>query len=332
MATQLLMPQLGQNVLEGKISRWLKKVGDAVTQAEPVVEVETEKVTTEIKAETAGVLLAILVEEGTVVRAGTPLAIIGQPGESVDYVMEKRAARGAGHGDRLVPHSNLRRSIAEHMVRSKRTSPHASTFFEVDMSRVIAHKAACERDGVRLTLTAYFVAAAARALQAHPVINSTFTDEGLLFRQAIHIGLAVSLGPEGLMVPVLKDADQLSLAEIAHRISDLAGRARRKALTPDDVVGATFTITNHGAAGSLWAIPVINQPNVAILSVGALHKRPVVVMQEGVETIAIRPVVYIGLTFDHRVLDGALADAFVADVKKTLETWGMEEEPYEGNV
>lgn len=352
MATQVIMPQLGESVVEGKVSRWLKKIGDEVEQYEPILEVETDKVTTEVTAAASGVLLAILVQEGLTVTAGTPLAYIGQPGETPEtgaQVMAQAApppkplaaptpARPAFilpptipaprpmlPGDELLPHTAMRRSIAEHMARSKHASPHATTVFEVDMSRVLAHRevnqAAFERDGARLTLTAYFVAAAAAALQAYPMVNSTFTDSGLLIHKQINIGIAVSLGAEGLIVPVLRNAEQLSLRDIARGVGDLAQRARGKKLLPDDVTGSTFAITNHGSAGSLFATPVINQPNVAILGVGALQKRPVVVPHGGADTFAIRPMLYVGLTFDHRVLDGASADAFLAHVKQTLENW-----------
>jgi 2-oxoglutarate dehydrogenase E2 component (dihydrolipoamide succinyltransferase) len=215
----------------------------------------------------------------------------------------------------------MRRSIGEHMVRSKTVSPHVTTVFEVDLSRVVAHreanKAAFERDGARLTFTPYFVAASVVALKAYPQVNSSFTDEGLLLHKQINLGVAVSLGEEGLIVPVVKGADGMSLLGLAREVNDLAERARNKQLKPDDVVGSTFTITNHGISGSLFATPIINQPNVGILGVGAIQKRVVVLG----DAIAIHPMVYIGLTFDHRVLDGASADWFVAKIKEALEKW-----------
>jgi len=224
-------------------------------------------------------------------------------------------------GDELMPLSSMRRSIADHMLRSKTISPHVTTVFEVDLSRVIAHretnKASFERDGARLTFTPYFVAASVAALKAYPQVNSSYSDEGLLLHKQINIGVAVSLGDEGLIVPVVKGADGLSLLGLSRVVNDLAERARKKQLKPDEVVGSTFTITNHGVAGSLFATPIINQPNVAILGVGAIQKRAVVVN----DAIAIRPMVYIGVTFDHRVLDGASGDAFAAKIKETLENW-----------
>ena len=155
------------------------------------------------------------------------------------------------------------------------------------------------------------------ALKAYPQVNSSFTDEGLLVHKQVNIGVAVSLGEEGLIVPVIKGADGMSLLGLARAVSDLAERARKKQLKPDEVVGSTFTLTNHGVSGSLFATPIINQPNVGILGVGAIQKRVVVIG----DAIAVRPMVYIGLTFDHRVLDGASGDWFVAKIKETLENW-----------
>jgi 2-oxoglutarate dehydrogenase E2 component (dihydrolipoamide succinyltransferase) len=224
-------------------------------------------------------------------------------------------------GDELMPLSSMRRSIADHMLRSKTISPHVTTVFEVDLSRVIAHreanKASFERDGARLPFTPYFVASSVAALKAYPQVNSSYSDEGLLLHKQINIGVAVSLGDEGLIVPVVKGADGLSLLGLSRAVNDLAERARKKQLKPDEVVGSTFTITNHGVAGSLFATPIINQPNVAILGVGAIQKRAVVVS----DAIAIRSMAYIGVTFDHRVLDGASGDAFAAKIKEVLESW-----------
>jgi 2-oxoisovalerate dehydrogenase E2 component (dihydrolipoyl transacylase) len=389
MSTQVVMPQLGESVVEGKVSRWLKTEGDAVKQYEPILEVETDKVTTEVTAADSGTLLKILVAEGLTVKAGTPLAVIGQPGETVGVglvpaqaghpvaasqtvsvgvtpggsgarvspVVAKIAAehnvdvsqiRGTGEGgrvtkkdilayvesrakgeerkatselppweqpgtgdlfkpteeayaptpavaprsplraphpmlpgDELMPLSSIRRSIAEHMLKSKTVSPHVTTIFQVDLSRVVAHreanKAAFERDGAKLTFTPYFIAASVAALKAYPQVNSSFTEEGLLLHKQVNIGVAVSLGDEGLIVPVVKGADSVSLLGLARAVNDLAERARKKLLKPDEVVGSTFTITNHGVSGSLFATPIINQPNVGILGVGVIQKCVVVI-------------------------------------------------------
>jgi 2-oxoglutarate dehydrogenase E2 component (dihydrolipoamide succinyltransferase) len=220
----------------------------------------------------------------------------------------------------------VRRSIAEHMVQSKHTSPHVTTIMEADLSRVVAHRQANKdtfaKDGVNLTFTAYFVAAAVDALKAYPIVNSSWTDDGIRLHRAINIGVAASLGEAGLIVPVIKDADRLSLLGLARIINDLAQRARSKQLKPDEVQGGTFTITNHGVTGSLFATPIINQPQCAILGVGKIQKRVVVVSDAaGNDSIAIRPMVYLGLTFDHRILDGAIADNFLGRVAETLQNW-----------
>ena len=436
MPTQIIMPQLGESVVEGTIGKWLKKEGDLVKEFEPIMEVTTDKVDTEITASAAGVLLKILIADGTTVTAGTLLGWIGQPGEAlpagvggahpvavgghtpapaapaapppvsapapqrdlgfISPVVAKLAAEhkvdlaqvtgtgGSGRitkkdvlafvvsgaqtaapakeldawetpgdgdlfrpaelqmpgrqtasaappphpGAELIPGTTvalnpMRKAIAEHMVRSKHTAPHVTTVFEVDMSRVAAHreanKARFARDGANLTFTAYFVAASVAALKAYPVINSSFADDKLLLKKEANIGVAVSLGDEGLIVPVVKRADEKSLLALAREVNDLANRARARQLKPDEVQGGTFTITNHGVSGSLFATPIINQPQCAILGVGAIQKRVTVVN----DAIAIRPMCYISLTFDHRITDGATADYFLAKMKETLEGWGQ---------
>jgi len=204
---------------------------------------------------------------------------------------------------------------------SKRTSPHVSTVMEADLSRIVAHrqanKDAFARDGVNLTFTAYFVSATVSALKAFPIVNSTWKEEGILIQREINIGIATSLGESGLIVPVIKTADRLSLLGLARAINDLANRARSRQLKPDEVKGGTFTITNHGISGSLFATPIINQPQCGILGVGAIQKRVVVID----DAIAIRPMVYVSLTFDHRILDGAIADYFLAKVVESLRMW-----------
>jgi 2-oxoglutarate dehydrogenase E2 component (dihydrolipoamide succinyltransferase) len=208
------------------------------------------------------------------------------------------------------------------MVGSKRTSPHVTTVMEADLSKVVAHRASHKpvyaREGVTLTYTAYFIAAIAAALKFHPEVNSSWTDEGIRLHREINVGMATALdGGDGLIVPVIKGADRLSLLGIARQINDLAQRARNRNLQPDEVRGGTFTLTNHGISGSLFATPIINQPQCGILGVGAMEKRVVVID----DAIAIRPMVYISLTFDHRILDGANADHFLARVKANLESW-----------
>jgi pyruvate/2-oxoglutarate dehydrogenase complex dihydrolipoamide acyltransferase (E2) component len=394
MSIQIVMPQLGESVHEGTIGKWLKKEGDSVKEFEPILEVTTDKVDTEVTATSDGVLLKIEIPTGTTVNVGTVLGVIGQPEESAsgrsggaltptpsnnggeahdlgfispvvaklasEYKVNLGQIKGTGLGGRItkkdvlafvegrptttpipeskpvvapapipqssvgdtvMPLSTMRRAIAEHMVRSKNTSPHVTTVFEADLSKMVAHreanKAQFARDGINLTYTAYFVAATVAALKAYPMVNSVFAEDKLLLKREINIGLAVALGEEGLIVPVLKAADEKSLLAIARAVNDLSNRARAKQLKPDEVQGGTFTITNHGTSGSLFATPIINQPQCGILGVGAIEKRVKVVN----DAIAIRPMCYISLTFDHRSLDGATADYFVGKVKETLEGW-----------
>ena len=197
--------------------------------------------------------------------------------------------------------------------------------FEVDLSKVVAHrdknKSVFERDGAKLTFTPYFAMATIAALKKHPLVNSSWSDSGIVLHRSMNLGVAVSLGADGLIVPVIKNADSLNLLGFARTINDLAERARRRQLKPDEVQGGTFTITNHGTSGSLFATPVINQPQCGILGVGMIQKRVVVVTHSDVDAIAIRPMVYLGLTFDHRILDGNSADNFVAAIKQMLENW-----------
>lgn len=426
MPTKVIMPSLGESVDEGTITKWLKEEGEKIEEYEPLLEVNTDKVDTEIPSPASGVLLKIIAPEGKTVQSGEVLAWLGERGESVpdgevpsDAVQELPAAEkapakepegvqavadkpisaqaprpgrdkelgfispvvakisqeegvdlskveGTGRGGRItkkdvmaylerrkvapepepapeprpareplkpeippveaepgemIPLTPMRKSIAEHMVRSKRTAPHVSTVMEADFSRVIEHremnKETFAKDGVKLTFTAYIVSAVISALKNHPIINASWSDDGILLHREINIGVAASLGQEGLIVPVIRNADRLSLLGIASAINDLAERARTRQLKPDEVQGGTFTITNHGVSGSLFAMPIINQPQAAILGVGAIQKRVVVIN----DAIAIRPMVYLSLTIDHRILDGATADYYLGDVVDTLENW-----------
>lgn len=400
MAREIKMPQLGESVTEGTIGRWLKEIGDHVEKYEPLLEVVTDKVDTEITSEVAGTLLDIRVQEADTVDVGTVLAVIGEAdadtaGKGVEEPAEVRDERprerpptergdgeippkpkgkarispvvgriaaehnvdiegvpGTGRGGRVtkrdivqfiekrdkrakeketppaVPGETMeltpmRRMVAEHMVQSRHTAPHVNTIWEVDMSAVDryrrAHKAAFQRrEGVKLTYLPFVIRATVAALKAHPLVNSSYTDEGIEIKQEINIGIAVALD-RGLIVPVIKNAGDKSLAGLAKAVSDLATRARSRQLTPDDVQGGTFTITNYGALGSLIGTPIINQPQAAILGVGAVQKRPVVVDVNGQDAIVSRPMMYLSLSFDHRILDGGTADPFVAEIKRRLE-------------
>jgi 2-oxoglutarate dehydrogenase E2 component (dihydrolipoamide succinyltransferase) len=406
MATKVFVPRLGEGVDEVTITKWLKQEGDSIKELEPLLEVNTDKVDTEIPAPASGVVLKIIAQEGQVGKVGELLAIIGVAGEEVDsnqvsveratptavnsqpseqsvinnrpqtaereigFISPVVAKIAAEHGvnlsqitgtglngritkndvlnfvesgkvsnlqspisnsqtstfkamdsDQLIKHTPIRKSIAEHMVMSKHTSPHVLTVMEADMSKVVKHRSAnkslFERDGVNLTFTAYFMSAIVAGLKHYPIVNSSWSDEGILVRKNINLGMAVSLGEDGLIVPVIKNADNLSLLAMARAINDLANRARNKKLQPDDVKGGTFTLTNHGTSGSLFAFPVINQPQTGILGIGAMQKRAIVID----DAIAIRPMVYMSFVFDHRILDGASADWFLAKVKETLENW-----------
>ncbi len=494
MSTEIVMPKLGESLVEGKISRWLKREGDQIGLNEPILEIETDKVSTEIPASTAGTLLKIAVPEGMTVRVGEVLGIIGDASELVSSVSQSDAAmveatlpgpesihatpaaaaispvaarlvaehridpgpiKGSGPGgrimkedvtphidrvmrqpstavaiaeaasgeryaglisplvsrlvarynvdlsavagsgrggrvrkmdvlgylstlgivpneaelaaeisaagqvsvpqapvtlpqspesralvpspaatstsaasqpsllaaDTLLPHTAMRRSIAEHMVRSVRTSPHVTTMMEADLSAVVAHrtanKAAYGQQGVHLTFTAYFIVAAAAALRHHPLANASWREDGMQLHHSIDVGMATALDNNGLIVPVIRQVTEKSLLGVARSVNDLASRARANQLKPDEISGATFTVTNHGTTGSLMATPIINQPQSAILGVGAIVDRVIAIRG----AIAIRPMVYLSLSFDHRILDGASADRFLSDIKKRLESW-----------
>jgi pyruvate dehydrogenase E2 component (dihydrolipoamide acetyltransferase) len=233
-------------------------------------------------------------------------------------------------GDELrEPMSIMRQKIADHMVLSRRTSPHVHTVFEADMSRIVAlregSKASFEaQNGIKLTYTPFFVAAAIEALKAFPVVNASLEGKEIVYHRHVNIGVAVALS-RGLIVPVIKHAEELSFIGLQRAITDLADRARNKQLKPEDVQGSTFSITNPGPYGGLYGLPIINQPNVAILSIGGIQRRPVVVTDElGREAIAIRDMVYLALSFDHRIVDGATADQFMAVLKAALEAGNFE--------
>jgi 2-oxoglutarate dehydrogenase E2 component (dihydrolipoamide succinyltransferase) len=231
------------------------------------------------------------------------------------------AAKAAAPQGRVEPMSIMRQKIAEHMVMSKRTSPHVTTVHRVDMSRVAKLRDRYknefkERYGFSLTFLPFVTAAAADALRTFPIVNASIEGTNVIYHGAINIGIAVALDG-GLIVPVIKNADEKNITGLARSISDLAARARSKQLKPDEVSGGTFSITNFGSFGSLFATPVINQPQVAILGAGAVTKEAVVVN----DAIAVRSMMYLALTFDHRLIDGALADQFCQKAKEVLENW-----------
>ena len=222
--------------------------------------------------------------------------------------------------------TNMRKLIAKHMIESRRTSAHVHCMYEVDFTRIVnlraKHKSGFEqRHGARLTFMPFFVRAAVIALQQWPILNASLEGDNIRYHRQINMGIAVALD-WGLIVPVLKGADELNFLGLQRGITDLGERARSKKLMPADVEGATFTITNPGQFGAVFGLPIINQPNVAILSIGGITKQPLVVTdKDGNDSIAIRSVVHLTLGYDHRIIDGALADQFMVVVKKTLENW-----------
>jgi pyruvate/2-oxoglutarate dehydrogenase complex dihydrolipoamide acyltransferase (E2) component len=233
-----------------------------------------------------------------------------------DYIAQiggsvKATAPGSDQsmGEELLPLTQMRRTIAERMVKSRQTSAHVTTFFEVDFSEIAKF-----REGRNLTFLPFVIRAVTRAIREVPIVNSTWGEQGILIKKDIHLGIATAL-EEGLLVPVVRHADRKGLTQLAKEVADLAERARSRKLSPEEVQGGTFTITNHGGFGSLFSTPIIHQPQIAILGVGAIQKRAVVIN----EALAIRPMGYLSLSFDHRVIDGATADQFMAKAKGYLE-------------
>ena len=430
----VLMPQMGESIAEGTLSKWLKKLGDAVKRDEPLFEISTDKVDAEIPAPSAGTLVEIKVQEGQTVPVQTLVAVIetdkgaavsapavaaapaapaaaaparpvaaapsaptarpadrptapagkGDGGvETAEERLRKKstplvrkiaaehrvdisripgtgfagrvtkqdilgyierapvaapAAPGARYptpaaveppaaepwpGDRVEPWSKIRKITADHMVMSRRVSAHVASFFEVDFSRVAQLRAQAKQSyaerGANLTFLAFIAKACAENLRAHPVINAAVGGDATIYRGDINIGIAVALDG-GLIVPVIKHADELSLMGIARAINDLGERARTKKLTPDDIQKGTFTITNPGGFGPYAGIPIINQPQVAILGVGAIEKRPkVITLPDGGDAVVVRTLGMLTMSYDHRIVDGADADKFLADVKRMLQ-------------
>jgi pyruvate dehydrogenase E2 component (dihydrolipoamide acetyltransferase) len=431
MPTDVVMPQMGESIFEGTITKWLKKPGDKVQRDEPLFEISTDKVDAEIPAPASGVLQEIKIPEGNTVQVNTVVGVIGEANGTAPSAPPKAAAptaapiapastkkespvpspaaaasvpavsntsstnnedeedsdvrssplvrklarehsvdlaklSGTGTGGRvtkqdvldfvdrrssapaaaapaprpstpapaaipgdLVPMSKMRQIIAQRMIESRRTSAHVHCMFEVDMTRIVNLRNKLkngfeQRHGARLTFMPFFVRAAIIALQQYPIVNSSLEGDSVRYHKHVNTGIAVALD-WGLIVPVLKNADELNFLGLQRGITDLGERARSKKLMPTDVEGATFTITNPGQFGAVFGLPIINQPNVAIMGVGGITKQPLVITdKDGADSIAIRSVVHLTLGYDHRIIDGALADQFMVVVKKTLETWGEE--------
>jgi 2-oxoglutarate dehydrogenase E2 component (dihydrolipoamide succinyltransferase) len=365
------------------VLRWYKGIGDTVAKDEPLVELETDKVTVEVPAPASGILAEILkhpndeVQPDEVLARLSPGATAAAPSPSApasarapapvpvaavaagpaadqplspavrrllkEHALEPNDIDGSGRDGRItaqdiarhldqetqdsrVPHTSMRRRIAEHMARSVAVAPHVTTLFEADLTRVLAHRdrhaVEFERQGARLTLTAYFVAACAKALRAHPEVNASFEEDALLLHADCNVGVGTALGTGGLIVPVIHRAQQLDLLGVARKLGQLVAAARAGKLAPEDVRGGTFTISNHGVGGSLLAAPIIiNQPQVAILGIGKVERRVCVVEKEGMESIGVRSMCYLTLTIDHRALDAFQANAFLSRIVGTLEQW-----------
>ena len=437
MPTDIIMPQMGESIVEGTITKWLKKPGDKVQRDEPLFEISTDKVDAEIPAPASGVLHEIKVTEGTTVGVNTVVGTIASDGEGAaapkaapkaaeasapapaapiptkpqapapppmpapaasaqeeegeearSSPLVRKIARehgvnlsqvsGTGLGGRitkqdimqfiehqgstqpvstpapapaqptaaatpapprpaapapypgdLVPMSRMRSLIAHHMIESRRTSAHVHCMYEVDFTRIVNLRAKLkngfeQRHGARLTFMPFFVRAAVIALQQWPIINANIEGENIRYHRHINVGIAVALD-WGLIVPVLKNAGDLNFLGLQRGITDLGERARMKKLKPEDVEGSTFTITNPGQFGAVFGLPIINQPNSAIMGVGGIMKQPMVITdKDGNDSIAIRSVVHLTLGYDHRLIDGAVADQFMAQVKKNIETWTEE--------
>jgi 2-oxoglutarate dehydrogenase E2 component (dihydrolipoamide succinyltransferase) len=377
---------MGESIVEGTLTKWLKKPGERVERDEPLFEISTDKVDTEIPAPAAGTLAEILVEEGATVGINTVVARIddggaAQPaapalasapapvvpappaeepaGEAAgplsplvrkmarEHNIDLARVQGTGAGGRiskqdveaylaqgappaaqaktrLEPMSAMRIKIAEHMVLSKRTSAHVTTIHRVDMTKVASvrerHKADFQvRYGFPLTYLPFLARAAVVALRQFPLLNASLDGTNIIHHSEINIGIAVAL-ENGLIVPVIRGADEKTVPALQRAIVDLAARARSRHLKPEEVQGGTFSITNFGSFGSLMGMPIINQPQVAILGVGTVDKTPVVID----DAIAIRSICHLSLSFDHRLIDGALADQFMSKVKQVLEDWSEE--------
>jgi 2-oxoglutarate dehydrogenase E2 component (dihydrolipoamide succinyltransferase) len=407
--TPVVMPQMGESIFEGTITRWLKKAGDTVEKDEPLFEISTDKVDAEIPSPVAGILTEIKAAEGVTVQVNAVVAIIGgasspaasaapmsapvaaptepqtppqtisappQPGRRVrSSPLVRRIAKehnidiaripGTGSDGRItkddilrflstpasqrpsapaplqlkaeaplpreltaevVPLTKMRAIIAQRMVESKRISPHVHSVYKVDMTRIVRlrerEKTGFEQHaGVKLTYMPFIAVAAIEALRRYPIVNASLIENAIHYHANINLGIAVAL-EWGLIVPTVREAERRSFSDLARTINDLASRARAKKLSPDEVGGSTFTLTNSGIFGDEFGTPIINQPESAILAIGALRKEPVVLTDaEGDDTIAIRSIQHFCLGFDHRLIDGADGGKFMSEFKKTLENW-----------
>ncbi|MEV0455506.1 2-oxo acid dehydrogenase subunit E2 [Catellatospora methionotrophica] len=352
-ATPVKMPALGESVTEGTVTRWLKQVGDAIEVDEPLLEVSTDKVDTEIPSPVAGTLLEITVPEDETAAVGAQLALIGAaggapaaaapapaapapaapaaaPAAAAPAPAAKAASPLRGRTEKL---SRLRTTIAKRMVESLQVSAQLTTVVEVDVTKIAKLRQQAKADflaknGVKLSFLPFFALAAVEALRVHPNVNASMDLEAgtVTYHDAEHLGMAVDTD-KGLIVPVIRSAGDLNLAGLARRIADVAERTRSNKILPDELSGGTFTLTNTGSRGALFDTPIINQPQVAILGTGAVVKRAVVVDDPALgELIVPRHMVYLALSYDHRLVDGSDAARFLGTVKERLETGAFEGE------
>lgn len=416
----IILPAMGEGVIEATINKWLVKAGSEVKEDDPLVEVATDKVDSEIPAPSAGIIAEIMAAEGSVVKVGDTIAIlesniaagpeetlkvekeVERIRETINSVREEKkeelqvsgemksrtpsgkflsplvrniAARegityseldrmqGTGmdgritrddiiglidernkkipepekktdqsvkpavvKGDEIIEMDRVRRLIAEHMVMSKRTSPHVTSFIDADVTRLVNWRNSIKdsflsREGQKLTLTPIFIDAVARALTEFPMINISVDGNNIIKRKNINIGMATALPDGNLIVPVIKNANEKNLTGLARAVNDLAGRARDNKLKPDEITGGTFTVTNFGSYNNLSGTPIINQPQAAILGTGAVRKMAAVVETPDGDLIGIRQIMILSLSYDHRVIDGALAGRFLNRIKEILENY-----------
>jgi len=262
-------------------------------------------------------------------RESAPPAPASPAPESASYAVAASSPRSAGDEHEIIPMSNMHRLMAEHMVQSVRISPHVSVVSEVDMSRIVTfrdtHAAAFkQREGFTLTYMPFIAEATIRAIKDFPLINSSIDGENIVLKRMVNLGIAVAMDDGGLIVPVVKHADNLNVVGLGRTMSDIAYRARIRKLQPEEIQDGTFTITNFGVFGNIFGTPIINQPQMAILGVGAVQKKPVVIEHDGSDTIAIRSMMYISLAFDHRIIDGALGGRFLERVRQYLEEFNLD--------
>lgn len=399
---EVIMPQLGETVTEGVVTKWHKKVGDTVKADEMLFDVETDKVSTEIPAPVAGVIAEIIVEEGVTAKVGAPLAIIRESGAApaapaastpatreaalpavaqapvrrfeaapagdrlspvvrrliAEHQLNPSQIKGTGRDGRITredvlnfmqsrgtpapaaarasapqpvmagqrkPLNNIRKRTAQHLTQSWQNVPHVLQAIEVDFQRVELARAAAgaawkSREGFNLTYLPFIARAVSVALAKFPLLNASLDGDDLVLHKDINIGIAVDLNFDGLIVPVIKNVPGKSLPQLAREMNDLAQRARANKLKPDELSGGTYTLSNSGVFGTLITAPIINQPQVAILSTDGVKKKPVVIESDAGDSIAIRPVGVLAQTFDHRAIDGAYSAAFLREVQTALET------------